>query len=98
MLVCLFPLSFICMMIFPLIFLFYLFVLQVLGESLYIIEKYLDYEEKISVAQSKVDSLFYENVVLKTKVQSLSNNVGIARDRLKTLERKVNTSRRPSPN
>lgn len=67
MLVCLFPLSFICMMIFPLIFLFYLFVLQVLGESLYIIEKYLDYEEKIVVAQSKVDSLFYENVVLKTK-------------------------------
>lgn len=98
MLVCLFPLSFICMMIFPLIFLFYLFVLQVLGESLDIIEKYLDYEEKIAMAQSKVDSLFYENVVLKTKVQSLSNNVGIGRDHLKTLERKVNTSRRPSPN
>lgn len=98
MLVCLFPLSFICMMIFPLIFLFYLFVLQVLGESLYIIEKYLDYEEKIAVAQSKVDSLFYENEVLKTKVQSLSNNVGKARDHLKTLERKVNTLRRPSPN
>ena len=50
---------------------FYLFTLQVLGESLYILEKYSYYEEKIMMAQSKVDSLFFENEVLKTKVKSL---------------------------
>ena len=39
--------------------------LQVLGESLYIFGKYLDYEEKYVVAKSKVESLSVENESLK---------------------------------
>ncbi|XP_050247560.1 uncharacterized protein LOC126695008 [Quercus robur] len=35
-------------------------IMQVLGESLHISGKYLDYEEKFAVAQSKVDSLSSE--------------------------------------
>lgn len=46
-----------------------------LGESLYISGKYLDYEKKFMVAQSKVESLFVENELLKKKVSSLSNEV-----------------------
>ena len=64
-----------------------------LGESLYISGKYLDYEEKFTVAQSKVDSLSSKNKVLKAKVTSLSNEVEKAQDRLKTLERDVNTEK-----
>nr|POE96141.1 hypothetical protein CFP56_75365 [Quercus suber] len=45
----------------------------VLGESFYLFGKYLDYEEKYVVAQSKVDALSAEN--LKTKVTSLSGEV-----------------------
>lgn len=38
---------------------------HVLGESLYISRKYLDFEEKFVMAQSKVESLFAENELLK---------------------------------
>ena len=72
---------------------FYFFTLQVLGESLYISKKYSDYEEKIVMAQSKVDSLFFENELLKTKVKSLSNEMEKAQDRLKTLKREVNNEK-----
>lgn len=41
------------------------------------------------MAQSKVDSLFFENELLKTKVKSLPDEMEKAQDRLKTLERKV---------
>ena len=49
--------------------------LKVLDESFYLFGKYLDYEEKYVVAQSKVDALSAENEVLKTKVTSLSDEV-----------------------
>ena len=49
--------------------------LKVLGESFYLFGKYLDYEEKYVVAQSKVDALFAKNEVLKTKVTSLFDKV-----------------------
>ena len=64
-----------------------------LGESLYISKKYSDYEENIVMAQSKVDSLFFENELLKTKVKSLSNEMEKAQDHLKTLKREVNNEK-----
>lgn len=45
------------------------------------------------VAQSKADSLSSKNEVLKVKVTSLSNEVEKAQDRLKSLERDVNTEK-----
>ena len=45
------------------------------------------------MAQSKSDSLSFENEVLKVNVTSLSNKVEKAQDRLKTLERDVNTEK-----
>ena len=53
----------------------------------------LDYKEKFAVAQTKADSLSSKNEVLKVKVTSLSNKVEKAQDRLKTLERDVNTEK-----
>nr|POE75666.1 hypothetical protein CFP56_74028 [Quercus suber] len=50
----------------------------------------LDYEEKFAMAQSKANSLSFENEVLKAKVTSLSNKMEKAQDRLKILERDVN--------
>ena len=72
---------------------FYFFTLQVLGESLYISKKYSNYEEKIAMAQSKVDSLFFENELLKTKVKSLSDEMEKAQDHLKTSEKEVNNKK-----
>nr|POE78726.1 hypothetical protein CFP56_53855 [Quercus suber] len=46
---------------------------KLLGESLYLSGKYLDYEEKLVTTQCKVDSLSTENVSLKNKVTSLSD-------------------------
>ena len=40
---------------------------QVLGESLYISGKYLNYEEKYVVAKSKVESLSADNDSLKVR-------------------------------
>ena len=45
------------------------------------------------MAQTKADSLSSKNEVLKVKVTSLSNKVEKAQDRLKTLERDVNTEK-----
>ena len=53
----------------------------------------MDYKEKFAVAQTKADSLSSKNEVLKVKVTSLSNKVEKAQDRLKTLERDVNTEK-----
>lgn len=39
-----------------------------LGESLYLSRKYLDYEENFAIAQSKLDSFCAENDLLKGKV------------------------------
>lgn len=45
------------------------------------------------VAQSKVESLFVENELLKKKVSSLSNEVEKTQDHLKALEKDVNTQK-----
>lgn len=45
------------------------------------------------MAQSKVDSLFFQNELLKTKVKSLSNEMEKAQDRLKPLKREVNNEK-----
>ena len=45
------------------------------------------------MAQSKVDSLFFENELMKTKVKSLSNEMEKAQDRLKALKREVNNEK-----
>ena len=45
------------------------------------------------MAQSKVDSLFFKNELLKTKVKSLSDEMEKAQDHLKTLEREVNNQK-----
>lgn len=66
---------------------------QVLGESLYLSGKYLDYEEKHVVVQSKVESLSVENELLKETVSSLSDEAKKSQDRLKTLEHDVKTKK-----
>ena len=66
---------------------------QVLGESLYLSGKYLDYEEKHVVVQSEVESLSTENELLKEKVSSLSEEAKKSQDRLKTLEHDVKTKK-----
>ena len=60
-----------------------------LGESLYISRKYLDYEEKYVMAQSKVKSLSSENESLKVQVFALSNKARKDKDCLKTLEKSI---------
>ena len=47
-----------------------------LGESLYPSRKYLDYEDKFAVAQSKVDSLCADNDLFKGKVLLLMTRWG----------------------
>ena len=66
---------------------------QVLGESLYIFEKYLDFEEKFMMAQSKVESLFAENESLKGQIFALVNEAKRDKDHLKTLKRNINTKK-----
>ena len=63
--------------------------LKVLGESLHLFGKYLDYEEKYIVAQSKVVAFSIENEMLKAKVMFLSNEVNQAQDFVKVQERDV---------
>ena len=60
-----------------------------LGESLYLSRKYLDYEEKLVFAQSKAESLSSENELLKGKVSSLVDEPKKTQDRLTTLEKDV---------
>lgn len=56
--------------------------LQVLGESLYISGKYLDYEEKLVEAQSKTNSLSTENKSLKDQITALINEAKKDKDRI----------------
>lgn len=66
---------------------------QVLGESFYISRKYLDYEEKYVTAQSKVESLSLKNEPLKGQVSALSDEAKKDKDRLKTLEKSIDTEK-----
>ena len=43
-----------------------------LGESLYLSRKYLDYEEKYVLAQLKVESVSFENAFLADQVTKLT--------------------------
>nr|POE80500.1 hypothetical protein CFP56_04858 [Quercus suber] len=67
------------------------YVHKVLGESLYISRKYLDYEEKYVTAKSKVESLSLENELLKGQIYAFSNEANKDKDRLKTLEKCIDT-------
>jgi len=67
--------------------------LQVLGESLYISRKYLDYEEKYATTKSKVESLSVENESLKSQIFALANESKKNKDHLKTLEKSINTKK-----
>ena len=62
-----------------------------LGESLYMSRKYLDYEEKYMMAKSMVESLSTENESLKGQISALANEVKKDKDRLKTLEKSIDT-------
>ena len=64
-----------------------------LGESLYISRKYLDYEEKYVTAQSKVESLFLENESFKGQVSALSDKAKKDKDHLKTLKKSIDTEK-----
>lgn len=67
--------------------------LQVLGESLYISWKYLDYEEKYVLAKSKVESLFIENKSLKSQISALAEESKKDKERLKTLEKSLDSDK-----
>ena len=64
-----------------------------LGESLYIFGKYLDYEEKYVTAKSKVESLSLENELLKGQISALSDETNMDKDHLKTLEKSIDTEK-----
>ena len=64
-----------------------------LEKSLYISRKYLDYEEKYVVAKSKVESLFVENELLKSQIFALAEESRKDKERLKTLEKILDTEK-----
>ena len=67
--------------------------LQVLGKSLYIFGKYLDYEEKYVTAKSKAESLFADNKLLKSQIFALADESKKDKDHLKTLEKSIDTKK-----
>lgn len=64
-----------------------------LGKSLYISGKYLDYEEKYVTAKSKVESLSLENELLKIQIFTFSDEAKKDKDCLKTLEKSIDTKK-----
>ena len=65
--------------------------LQVLGESLYISGKYLDYDKKLVEAQSRIASLSVENKSLTIQISVVANEAKKYKDCLKTLEKNIDT-------
>jgi len=65
----------------------------VLEKSLYISRKYLDYEEKYVVVKSKVESLSVENESLKSQIFALTEESRKDEERLKTLEKILDTEK-----
>nr|POF23881.1 hypothetical protein CFP56_23701 [Quercus suber] len=70
--------------------------MQVLGESLYISGKYLDYNKKLIEAQSRIASLSIENESLTIQVSTLVDKVKKGEDHLKTLEENIDTEKASS--
>ena len=69
------------------------FSLQVLGESLYILGKYLDYEEKYVKAKSKEEFLLAKNESFKGQISALADEAKKDKERLKTLEKSIDTEK-----
>ena len=67
--------------------------LQVLGKSLYISGKYLDYKEKYVTAMSKAESLSADNKLLKSQIFALADEYKKDKDHLKTLEKSIDTKK-----
>lgn len=65
--------------------------LQVLGKSLYIFGKYLDYKEKYAMA--KVGSLSVENESLRSQISTLAEEPKKDKEHLKTLEKSIDTKK-----
>ena len=57
----------------------------------YILGKYLDYEEKYVKAKSKVESLSAGNESFKGQISTLADEDKKDKERLKTLEKSINT-------
>ncbi|XP_050241950.1 uncharacterized protein LOC126690877 [Quercus robur] len=68
-------------------------VMQVLGESLYLSRKYLDYKEKYVLAQSKVESVSFKNASLAEQVTKLTADLVKAQDCLSVLEKDLKTEK-----
>ena len=64
-----------------------------LGESLYLSRKYLDYKEKYVLAQSKVESVSFENASLAKQVTKLTTDLVKAQDCLSVLEKDLKTEK-----
>ena len=64
-----------------------------LGESLYISGKYLDFEGKSAEAQSKATSLSSENELLKGQITALFDEAKKDKDRLTVLEKSIDTEK-----
>ncbi|KAL0004869.1 hypothetical protein SO802_012430 [Lithocarpus litseifolius] len=66
---------------------------KVLGESLYILGKYLDYDGKLAKAQSKTKSLSTESKSLKDQITALIDKAMKVKDRLMILEKSNDTEK-----
>ena len=64
-----------------------------LGESLYISRKYLNYDKKLVEAKSGIASLSAENESLMIKISALADEAKKDKDRLKTLEKNIDTKK-----
>ena len=64
-----------------------------LGESLYISWKYLDFKGKSAEAQSKATSLSSENELLKGQITALFDEAKKDKDRLTVLEKSIDTEK-----
>ena len=64
-----------------------------LGESLYISGKYLDFKGKSAEAQSKATSLSSENELLKGQITALFDEAKKDKDRLTVLEKSIDTEK-----
>ena len=64
-----------------------------LGESLYIFGKYLDYDKKLVEAQSGIASLFAKNVSLMIQISTLTDEAKKDIYHLKTLEKNIDTEK-----
>lgn len=67
-----------------------------LGESLYISKKYLDYDKKLIEAQSRIAYPSTENESLTIQISALSDKVKKGKDHLKTLEENIDTEKASS--